>query len=158
MASASPSAGLTLKVKRTFQAPLEKVWEAWAEPERLECWMCRDKPDHVTKYRELEFRKGGRYLIENTMKSGVFLGSGTYEEIKPLEKIVFTWSWEKEDKGGARTKLDQPTRVTVEFRKRGEATEVLLTHTLLPNQQQVTAHEEGWNGCFDKLAEFLAKN
>jgi uncharacterized protein YndB with AHSA1/START domain len=154
MASASPGAGLTLKVKRTFQAPIENVWAAWTEPKQLEHWMCRDKPDHVTKYRELEFRKGGRYLIENRTKGGVFLGSGTYEDIQPLEKIVFTWSWEREE-GAKRTKMDQPTRVTVEFRKRGEATEVLLTHTLLPNEAQVKAHEEGWNGCFDKLGEYL---
>jgi uncharacterized protein YndB with AHSA1/START domain len=154
MASAASGPGLTLKVKRTFQAPIEKVWEAWAQPKQLEHWMCRDKPEHRTKYRELEFRKGGRYLIENTTPGGVYLGSGTYEDIKPLEKIVFTWSWEHEE-GTKKTKIDEPTRVTVEFRKRGDATEVLLTHELLPNEAQVKAHEEGWTGCFVKLADYL---
>lgn len=154
MASAASGPGLTLKVKRTFQAPIDKVWAAWTDPAQLQHWMCRDKPDHVTKYRELDFRKGGRYLIENTTKGGVFLGSGTYEEIRPLEKIVFTWSWKQEGKASGGV-MEKPSRVMVEFRKRSDATEVLLTHTLLPNEKEVESHREGWNGCFDKLGEFL---
>jgi len=158
MPSATPSAGLTVKVKRTFPAPVEKVWAAWTEAGQLEHWMCRDKPDHVTKYREQNFTTGGRYLIENTTKGGVFLGSGTYEEIRPLEKIVFTWSWEREEKGGKKTKVDDLSRVMVEFHQRGGGTEVLLTHTMLPNEKSRADHEAGWTGCFDKLGEFLGTN
>lgn len=146
MASAAAGPGLTLKVKRTFQAPVEQVWAAWTEKGRLEQWMCRDKPSHETRYLELDFRQGGRYAIENKMPGGVYIGRGTYEEIKPLEKIVFTWSWND----------DEPSRVTVEFRRRGTAqTDVLLTHAQLPNEAQYKSHEEGWNGCFVKLAEYL---
>jgi uncharacterized protein YndB with AHSA1/START domain len=155
VASATQSPGLTLKVKRTFQAPVEKVWAAWTERGPLEQWMCRDQPEHLTKYREFDFREGGRYEIENKTAGGVFLGSGTYEEIRPLEKIVFSWEWEQHAKAGSKTKLHQPTRVTVEFHRRGTATEVLLTHTLLPNEKEVASHKSGWNGCFDKLAEYL---
>jgi uncharacterized protein YndB with AHSA1/START domain len=155
MASATPGPGLTLKVRRTFQAPVEKMWAAWTERGPLEQWMCRDKPDHRTKYRELDFREGGRYVIENTTAHGVFIGRGTYEQIKPLEKIVFTWSWQQGAESATGANFESPSRVTVEFQKRGEATELLLTHELLPNEAEVASHESGWNGCFDVLTKYL---
>jgi uncharacterized protein YndB with AHSA1/START domain len=32
----------TLQIRRTFAAPREKVFAAWARREQLEKWMCKD--------------------------------------------------------------------------------------------------------------------
>ena len=41
--------------------------------------------------------------------------------------------------------------VTVEFVERGEATEVVITHEQLPDEEQRERHRYGWHACLDKL-------
>ncbi len=54
--------------------------------------MCRDVPTHEVKYLELNVRTGGRYRIEVKDPHGeTYLGQGVYREVKPPEKLVFTW-------------------------------------------------------------------
>ena len=48
------------------------------------------------------------------------------------------------------------TLVTVEFLDRGEETEVVLTHELFPNAEICEQHNQGWNGCLDRLTQFLS--
>ncbi len=48
------------------------------------------------------------------------------------------------------------TRVTVEFRDRGAATEVVLTHDRFPTRAERDKHETGWTGCLEKLGPVLA--
>ena len=72
------------------------------------------------------------------------VASGVYRQIKKPEKLVYTWTWE----GGPEA---VETLVTVEFREKGQQTEVLLTHEKLPNAKARQDHTEGWIACFDKL-------
>jgi len=59
--------------------------------------MCRDVPTQRAKYLELEVKTGGHYVMEVTdAASGeVYLGQGTFREVTPPEKLVFTWAWQK---------------------------------------------------------------
>ena len=145
-----------LQIKRTIAAPREKVYQAWTDREKLERWMCRDQPTHEVKYRALDVRPGGRYQIEVKAPGGdVHLGEGEYREVKPPEKLVFTWGWRK--LAGKPEDLNAPeyTLVTVEFFERGKSTEVVLTHEYLPNERSRQEHEAGWIGCFDVLENHL---
>jgi uncharacterized protein YndB with AHSA1/START domain len=74
--------------------------------------------------------------------------SGTYQEIKPLETVVFTWRW-----GGDASPED--SLETIEFHDLGNYTEVNLTHERLPNPEERDKHALGWNGGMDQLARFL---
>jgi uncharacterized protein YndB with AHSA1/START domain len=47
------------------------------------------------------------------------------------------------------------TLVTVEFRDRGQSTEVILTHELFPNAEARDEHTKGWSGCLDRLLRAL---
>ena len=73
-----------------------------------------------------------------------------YRELKPPEKLVLDWNWERFDTQG---KSDGPhnSLVTVEFRDLGGSTEVVLTHDLLPTPELRDGVRRGWNGCFDML-------
>ncbi len=42
MATAKQIPEFTLQIRRTFAAPREKVFAAWARREQLEQWMCKD--------------------------------------------------------------------------------------------------------------------
>ncbi|MFQ5693404.1 MAG: SRPBCC domain-containing protein [Nitrospinota bacterium] len=99
---------------------------------------------------ETDLRIDGEYRFAMKSADGTLsVAAGTYREIHPPERLVFTWTWVE---GG----MDiGETLVTVEFRDRGDETEVSLTHELLPTEEARQAHAEGWNGCLGRLANIL---
>ncbi|HEY6385914.1 MAG TPA: SRPBCC domain-containing protein [Candidatus Acidoferrum sp.] len=152
--------GFTLQIRRTFAVPRERVFAAWAEREQLEKWMCRDVSAHVITHHVQDIRTGGGYLmkIHDPAKGETYRGKGDYLEVKPPEKIVFTWSWEKTEPHGSRTEMhpgSPETQVTVEFFACGNSTEVVLTHGVFSSTKLRDEHDDGWNGCFDVLARVL---
>ena len=158
MATAKQTPEFTLEIRRTFAAPREKVFAAWARREQLEQWMCRDVAEHVVIHHEQDIRTGGQYLMEvrDPGKGETYWGRGVYREVKPPEKIVFTWSWTKDTPEGAQLHPDSPdTLVTVEFFSRGNSTEVVLTHSVFTSAKDRDEHNQGWNGCLDILAKVL---
>lgn len=152
-ASASPVA---VQVKRTFAAPREKVFEAWINPKMMTKWFPRGATDMPpTEIVECDPRPGGRYRVNvvcpvdsELREKRVYNMQGTYQEVKPPERLVFTWWWPEAD--------FQPTLVTVDFRVLGESnfTEVTLTHERLPEKER-EEHRQGWIGCFAMLEKAL---
>jgi uncharacterized protein YndB with AHSA1/START domain len=148
MEKAQSPVNLMLQMKRTFRAPRAKVFRAWTDRGELARWFA-PSADYSTVVPELELRIGGRYRIEMRDKGGnVHSVFGTYQEIKPPEKVVFTWRWEG-DSG------PENSVVTIEFQDLGTSTEVTLTHEQLPSPEERDKHSHGWNGCMDQLAKFL---
>lgn len=47
------------------------------------------------------------------------------------------------------------TLVTVEFRDRGGATELVLTHEAFPNAQARDGHEQGWTSYLGRLERLV---
>jgi uncharacterized protein YndB with AHSA1/START domain len=144
-----------LQMRRVFHAPRERVWAAWTQREQLEEWMCKDVPAHNPKYVELDVRVGGRYAMEIPLAEGKYVGQGIFREVRPPEKLVFTWSWKHipekhgEDLGGE-------SLVTVELFDRGGSTEMLFTHTGLASGESLESTRTGWMGCFAVLEGRLA--
>jgi|ERR1017187_8012189 uncharacterized protein YndB with AHSA1/START domain len=137
-----------LQLKRTFQAPRDRVFRAWTDPKELALWF-RASPDYSTRVPVLDFRVGGKYCLELRHKDGnVHRLAGTYREIKPPEKIVFTWRWEQDPNA-------YDSLVTVEFRDLGQSTEIALHHEQFPNVEECEKHNQGWNGCFDQFVKYL---
>jgi uncharacterized protein YndB with AHSA1/START domain len=64
MASPKQKPEYSVQVRRTFAAPREKVFAAWALREQLEKWMCRDVSAHIIIHHQQDIRTGGRYLME----------------------------------------------------------------------------------------------
>ena len=158
MATAQSKPGLTLQVRRTFAAPREKVFAAWAQPEQLKKWMCGDVKQHRVTHHQQDIRTGGQWRMEihDPAKNEVYWGQGTYREVTPVEKIVFTWHWTKDTPDGENLHPgSEDTLVTVEFFARGNATEVVLTHAVFSSTELRDDHNRGWNGCFDALEKVL---
>ena len=160
MATPQSSPDLTVQIRRTFAAPREKVFAAWAQRQQLEQWMCKDVAAHVVIHHVQDIRTGGRYVMEvrDPGKGETYWGEGTYLEVKPPEKIVFTWAWVKAEPDGSRKEMhpDSPaTQVSVEFFARGNSTDVVLTHGVFGSTKLRDEHDGGWNGCFDVLGRIL---
>jgi uncharacterized protein YndB with AHSA1/START domain len=142
-------------VKRTFAAAREKVFAAWTEPALMARWFCRCAGHPPTRVLEADVRAGGTYRIEvegpqqGAPGSKLYRGWGSYREVRPPERLVFTWTWEHDE--------FKDTLVTVEFRSLGESgfTEVTLTHELLPTEKARGEHRKGWGECFDMLERTL---
>ncbi|MEK6709051.1 MAG: SRPBCC domain-containing protein, partial [Nitrospinota bacterium] len=87
--------------------------------------------------------------IRQREKGEVFTVHGEYKEVTPPSRLVFTWRWEQWDEAM------WETLVTVEFRERGGATELALTHERFRDESMRDEHGWGWGSCMDCLAEFL---
>src|ERR1700735_2714226 len=135
MASSVNAPETKLEVRRIFAASREKVFEAWTQREKLEKWMCRF-PGNETRYTGADARLGGTNTMEVTSSDGGTVKQPvTDQEIKPPEKLVFTWSWKKFSASGQEIAEQDETLVTVEFQPRGTFTEVFLTHEGFTNAE-----------------------
>jgi uncharacterized protein YndB with AHSA1/START domain len=137
---------VTLVVRKTIRASAERLYTAWTNPAQLKLWwgprgvQCTDV--------EIDLRIGGRYRIANQFPDGKILWiTGTFESIEPPRKLVYTWRLEAQ--------TDTLERVTVQFEPRGNETEVIVTHELIPDETLRDMHQQGWIGCLEGLANYL---
>lgn len=156
MATTTQSSTTTLQISRTFQASREKVFQAWTTAEALKKWF-GPTDGFTVPSADVDLRVGGKYRIQMKAPDGeIHTVGGIYREVTAPVKLVFTWAWE-EGGGCGDSGSEHPveTLVTVEFREKGQNTEVLLTHELLPNTDFRDKHDEGWSGCLNRLAKVV---
>jgi uncharacterized protein YndB with AHSA1/START domain len=124
----------------------------------LEQWMCRDEETHDVKYTELDVRPGGHYMMKIIAPKGITYDlGGVFHEVKPPEKLVFTWNWKKNPATAGEPSESGDTLLTVEFFENGKETEVVMTQELTPTAGPRDSYDKGWKGCFDMLAIALEK-
>ena len=143
--SPKPTAEGALRVSRTFPASRQRVYRAWTDPELLIRWFVDE--DGEMQVRELDLRVGGRWRFEGTASGKLWALEGVFEEVRPPERLVYTWTWADDPIMGEAG----VTRVTVDFRERGRETEVTVTQTGFPNARSREEHDAGWIGCLDRL-------
>ena len=136
----------SLILRRTFDAPCERVFDAWLSPDVLRVIVSGDKNKVLDV--AVDPRVGGSYRITWDTKDGVWAVGGIYKEIVKNQRIVFTWTFEEDDPSEV-----HETLITLEFHPRGNKTELVLTHTNLRDQTSRDNHAEGWGEAFDKLAK-----
>ena len=146
-----------IKVSRTFDAPLEVLWEAWTEPEQFMQWY--GPKGFTTPTCEIDLREGGRHLWSMQSPDGRRMYfTGNYKEVRPMTRLVFTDSM-SDAKGnvmspemmgmpkGSPVTMD----VTVIFEHAAGKTTVTVSHV---------GHDEagaGWKQALDKLADMLVQ-
>jgi uncharacterized protein YndB with AHSA1/START domain len=159
-AAATPAAAVHLS--RTFAAPREEVFRAWTDGERFGQWF---GPVYgSTSSVEMDVRVAGRYRVEMRPRwTSTLYAVGTYLEIDPPERLVFTFAWEEPSSPDLRfygrllgIRGMGETRVTVEFRDLGESTEVRLTHEALDTRRQRSFHRVGWASSLDRLGKLVS--
>lgn len=135
MASAETAAAVEIEVR--IDASPETVFEFFTDPDKMVQWMGRSH--------ELDPRPGGTFRCDI---NGREVASGSYQEIDPPRRVVFTWGWESEES------LTRPGSSTVEvdLEPAGEQTLVRLTHRDLPGEEQRAAHKHGWDHYTERLA------
>lgn len=134
----------SLQLTRRIAAPREDVFKAWTDPELLGRWW--GPPGTTLASLDVDARVGGRYRIGMRRDDGeLWHVEGTYLEIAPPSKLVYTWAWEEGDGPG------HESVVTIEFISRGRETDVVLTHERLASEESRDNHRHGWTGLLDQL-------
>lgn len=137
-----------LKLVRTVAANPGRVFEAWTSPEQVKRWTCPDPTASVDV--EIDLRVGGHYSICMHVEGGPFTAHGTYREVDPPRRLVYTWGWKEEAHA-----MKAETVVTVEFVPAQGGTEIRLTHIGFPTPDDRDGHGEGWKICVERLAEMV---
>ncbi len=141
----------TLVITRVFDAPIELVWKAWADPDHMVRWI---GPEGFTgKIEKMDAHAGGSYRFQmRDPDGGDHWAQGVYREIVERERIVYTWCWA--DAAGKPTSPE--TLLTVTFRALGRKTELTLNQAVFESVNARDLHRGGWSSSFDKLARQLA--
>ena len=99
--SSANAADRTLVTTRVFDAPREQVYRAWTDPTQLARWF---PPEGFSSPRcEIDPRPGGVFRVDMKAPDGpplygvFFPGPGTFREVVPNERLVFTMQPETGD-------------------------------------------------------------
>jgi uncharacterized protein YndB with AHSA1/START domain len=139
----------TLKISRIIPASRKEVFEAWTTAESLKQWICPE--DSSVSFIELDVRVGGTFRIEmQHADEGEMVLTGIYREIRPPEKLVFTWV--------SKHTHYRDSLVTLDFLAHGEATELILRQTQLPDEEAVTLHADTWAQLLEHLEDSVLKS
>ena len=154
MTQHTPAATFSLTINRTINAPREKVFEAWTDPEQLRRWWGVAE-GWTAVIAEVDLRVGGTYRLGmlEPGKDHRYVAAGVYREILPPEKLVFTFAWERTPHDTSDW-IPSETLVSIEFLDRGDSTELVLTHDQFPDENMKNEHNEGWNGVLASLDRY----
>jgi uncharacterized protein YndB with AHSA1/START domain len=137
-----------LNLVRAYPVAAEKVWRAWTDPQAVKQWWGPTPGDPVA-VAELDVRVGGRFrIVFGGPKGTDHEAQGTYKEVVPNRKLVFTWTW-------PRTTPERESLVTIVFRQTPSGTELDFRHEQFFDEKARDDHQRGWTGLLDKLASFL---
>lgn len=149
MTAAERKSAFNVELTHTFAAPRDQVFRAWTEPKQLTLWF--GPPGYKTTVAKADLRVGGAYELALQPPQGPQVRIyGTFREVQPSERLSYTWSFDPPRESPVRDSL-----VTVEFRERGQWTDLVLRHEALPSEQEKQHHTDGWKGCFDRLGAHL---
>lgn len=115
----------SIRVVRSFDAPVELVWRAHTEPELVKQWMA-GPPGHTLPVCEIDLRVGGkaRYVWKNPQfEMGM---TAEFQEIVEHERIVYTEVYDQWPAGSATvtatfTRKSERTTVTVDIEYASQA-------------------------------------
>jgi uncharacterized protein YndB with AHSA1/START domain len=134
-----------LKIVRIFEAPPQRVFDAWLVGEEWGAWIGPEggHSDIVI----FEPRVGGRYRLVMHLASRDIPVEGVFKSIQRPKFFSFTWGWALGGHGD--------TLVSVTLRDLGGRTELTLIHEGLPTAEDREGHGKGWNSTLNKLALYV---
>jgi uncharacterized protein YndB with AHSA1/START domain len=153
---ATPTSDRELVFTRLIDAPREKVFRAWTDPELLKQWFA--PLPYTTPVAELDVRAGGANLIVMRDPGGnEFANRGIYLEVVENERLVFTDAYETAWEPSQKPFMT----VILTFGAEGGKTRYTarVRHWTLADRE---AHEkrgfhQGWGRCADELAALAVK-
>ncbi|MHB1134587.1 MAG: SRPBCC family protein [Chloroflexota bacterium] len=157
---ATEPTGRTLVVTSVFDAPRERVFQAFTDPAQVKCWW--GPQGFTAPHADIDLRPGGRYLYCMRSPEGQDMWStGVYREIRAPERLVYTDSF-ADEKGnvvpashyGMEEEWPLELLVTLTFEEQGGKTKVTFKQAGVP-AGDADLSEAGWKESMARLAECL---
>ncbi len=139
---------LNVNVSKIINAPIEKVFNAWLNPETLSQFML-PIPSMPNPKTEIDPQVGGKFTIYMQVGEDEIPHTGTYLEIESPTKLVFTWISPFSTDGST---------VTLNFKQLSDSTtNVELTHVKFADEESRSNHEGGWGNILETLNSILVR-
>lgn len=134
----------SITVETTVNAPVEKVWEFWSNPEHITKWSFAS-PDWHTPYADNDLRVGGEFKSTMAAKDGSmsFDFGGTYTTVDTNKKIEYT--------------LGDGRKVSIIFDALSENTRVTETFDA-ENTHPIEMQRGGWQAILDNFKKYTEES
>ena len=148
-------------IERTFNAPVDLIWQMWTQPEHFKNWY---GPQGVTvPVAKMDVRVGGRRLVCMEMqtpdRSMKMWFTGEYREVALNKRLVYTDSIADENGNlvspstmGMPEGHPATTEVTVLLEDLGGRTKMVMTHAGIPAD---SGGAGGWEQAFAKMTDYI---
>ena len=134
---------------RVFDAPRERVWREWVEPERFADWFGGGDAEVPLSTVTMDVRPGGSWRATMFASGREIQWKGEYREVVEPERLVLTFS----DQAGD----DAYELVTVVLTDLGDGrTEMRFQQRGQLSPEQYERAGSGWSSFFDRMAEHLS--
>jgi uncharacterized protein YndB with AHSA1/START domain len=138
-----------VRVERTFEAPVEVVFDAWTSPEVMRRWW-HAGPEWETPEAEVDLRVGGKVRVVMRASDGTEVeAQGVYTRIERPHRLEMTWTF-SDDPSNAQQLIE------VAFSESEGATTVVMLNSGIATDERRDAQDYGWRGCFDELERALS--
>ncbi|HNP47715.1 MAG TPA: SRPBCC family protein [Bacteroidia bacterium] len=129
-----------ITVEALINAPVEKVWKFWTQPEHITQW-CNASDDWHAPRAENDVRTGGKFTTRMEAKDGSmgFDFGGIYDDVKLNEKIDYT--------------MGDGRKVHITFIPDGNSTKVLESfdpESMNPHEMQ----RNGWQAILNNFKKY----
>jgi uncharacterized protein YndB with AHSA1/START domain len=136
-------------IRRVFDAPRERVWREWTEPESFADWFGGAEAEVPVSSVSMDVREGGAWRATMFAQGREIQWEGEYREVVEPERLVLTFS----DRPGD----DAHELLTVVLTDLGDGrTEMHFEQRGRMSPKQYEAAGEGWSSFFDQMDEHLA--
>jgi uncharacterized protein YndB with AHSA1/START domain len=139
-----------IHVERVFNAPRERVWAAYTEPELLAQWWGRGNELDIERW---ELERGGHWRFVEHSGEGEHGFEGRFREVTPIERLAYTFEWD-----------GMPGHVCIEtttFIDLGDGRTKVVTDSLFHTAQErdgmvQSGMEQGLRASYEALDALLA--
>jgi uncharacterized protein YndB with AHSA1/START domain len=145
-----PAGDQHVLVTRIFDAPRERVFRAWTDPDEITAWYGPERFEAPREHIHVDLRVGGRYELTMVQRDGGREFAIGYEIVELDEPRLLVLRSDPMPEAG----MHEPTVTRVELHDHGEKTRMTLTDGPYPAGGEHA--EAGWTASFEKLARFVA--
>ena len=134
----------TITIQTTVNAPIEKVWEFWNEPEHITKWAFASD-EWEAPFAENDLQTGGKFKTTMSAKdkSSSFDFGGTYTQVQPHEIIEYD--------------IDDGHHVKAEFTNSDEGVKITQTFEM-EDENSEELQRSGWQAILDNFKNYTESN
>jgi uncharacterized protein YndB with AHSA1/START domain len=133
----------TITIHASINAPVDKVWKFYTQPEHIMKWNNASDDWHTPKA-ENDLRVGGKFFSRMEAKDGStgFDFEGTYNEVKTNDRIAFS--------------MFDGRKVRINFEGSSQGTKVTITFDA-EDTNPIEMQRQGWQAILNNFKKYVEK-